>query len=223
MSFSTFFNMDFIGNGGPLMWPLLLLSLLGFVFFIERTVFLHRGQIRAESFIDGLKNLLRKRRLIEALTVCEETPGPAAAVAKAALLNYDQGAERMRSQVQAAALVELPVLERRVGTIAVLARVAPLLGLLGTVVAMLEGFYAMGEGDSYATAASFSALVAQALITTAAGLLVAIMAHLAYHFLYGRVRAIVHDMEWVGNELMEFLLKNLPAEVREEEVGEGEA
>ena len=198
------------------MWPLLALSLLGFIFFIERTVFLHRGQIKAESFVGGLKNLLRKRRLIEALTVAEETPGPAAAVAKAALLNYDQGAEGMRASVQRAAIVEIPALERRIGTIAALAKIAPLIGLLGTIVAMLQGFYQMESEASYATASSFSGLMAQALMTTALGLLIAIMAHIAYHFLHGRMRAIVQDMEWVGNELMEFLLKNLPAEGRED-------
>lgn len=207
-----FLDGSLIENGGVLMWPLLALSLLGFIFFIERTVFLHRGQIKADIFTDGIKNLLRKRRLIEALTVCEETPGPAAAVAKAALLNYNQGAQSMRSAVQAAAIVEIPTLERRIGTIAALAKIAPLIGLLGTIVAMMQGFYQMEGEDSYASASSFAGVVTQALVTTAMGLLVAIMAHLAYHFLHGRMRAIVHDMEWVGNELMEFLLKNLPAE-----------
>lgn len=211
------FDATLIERGGPLMVPLLVLSLLGFVFFVERSIFLHRGQIKAEIFVDGLKNLLRKRRLIEALTVCEETPGPAAAVAKAALLNHDQGPDRMRGAVQASAIVELPALEKRIGTLAVLAKVAPLIGLLGTVVAMLEGFYAMSEQGAYSTSSAFSTLVAEALITSAMGLLIAIMAHLSYHFLHGRVRAIVSDMEWVGNELMEFLLKNLPTEEKVEE------
>lgn len=213
------FSSSTLWNAGPLIWPLMILSLLGFIFFIERTVFLHRGQIKAEVFVDGLKNLLRKHRLLEALTVCEETPGPAASVAKAALLHYDKSPEQIRSAMQTAAIVEIPSLERRIGTIAAVAKVAPLLGLLGTVVAMLEGFYTMSEADSYATASSFSSLIAQALISTAAGLLIAVMAHLAYHFLHGRVRAVVHDMEWVGNELMEFLLKSLPVEEKGESTG----
>ncbi len=203
---------NLINNGGPLIWPLLILSLLGFIFFVERTIFLHRGKIKTDVFMEGLKNLLRKRRLLEALTVCEETPGPAAAVAKAALLNHDQGAIHMRAAVQASAIVEIPALERRIATIAAIAKVAPLIGLLGTVVAMLEGFNKMSAEHSYATASSFSTIVAQALITTGVGLVITILAHLSHHFLYGRVKAIVNDMEWVGNELMEFLLKNLPAE-----------
>jgi biopolymer transport protein ExbB len=205
-------NTNLIEQGGLLMWPLLALSILGFILFIERALYLHRGQIRAREFLEGIKNLLNKRRLLEALTVCEETPGPVAHVTKAALLHHDQRYERMLTAVQASALVEIPVLERRIGTIASIAKIAPLLGLLGTVVAMLQGFNQMGHEESYATASSFSALIAQALISSATGLTVAIMAYAAHHFLHGRVRAIVHDMEWVGNDIIDYLLKNLPEE-----------
>lgn len=204
-------------QGGPLMWPLLALSLVGFIFFIERTLFLHRGQINSTEFLEGIKNLLRKRRLLEALTLCEETPGPVVKITKAALLHHDQGESRMRNAVQAAALVEIPVLERRIGTIGAIAKAAPMLGLLGTLVAMLEGFNSMGTQGSYATAESFSLLVGQALISTATGLGLGIMAYLAHHFLYGRVRAIAHDMEWTANEIMTFLLFDLPEEEKVEQ------
>ncbi len=205
------------------MWPLLIVSVLGFVFFVERTLFLHKGQIRSTAFLDGIKNLVRKRRLLEALTVCEETPGPVPVVVKAALLNHDKPEARMRAAVQEAAIVEVPVLERRIGTVAAIAKISPLLGLLGTVVAMLQGFYALHAEGAYANAASMAGSVAQALITTAAGLAIATMAYLAHHFLHGRVRALVHDMEWVGNDIMQFLLYDLPEEEQEEgEPGEGE-
>ena len=82
-----------------MIWVLLALGLLGVMFFIERALYLHRGQIRAKAFVDGIKNTLVKRPLIEALTVCEETPGPVAAVVKAALLHADDPADAMRSHV----------------------------------------------------------------------------------------------------------------------------
>ncbi|MEM9227273.1 MAG: MotA/TolQ/ExbB proton channel family protein [Verrucomicrobiota bacterium] len=204
------FDFSLLERGGPLMWPLLLLSLIGFVFFVERTLYLHKGQIRTNSFVDGIKNLVRKRRLLEALTVCEETPGPVASVVKAALLNHDKPEEKMRGAIRDAALVEIPALERRIGTISAIAKVSPLLGLLGTVVALLQSFFLMQEVGPYANAADFSGEVANALITTAAGLSISIMAYLAHHFLHGRVRALVHDMEWVGNDMMQFLLLDVP-------------
>src|SRR6188474_2110634 len=102
-------------KGGPMIWVLLVIGLIGLVIFIERTLFLHRGQIRSKAFISGIKNILAKRRIVEALTVCEETPGPVAAVVKAALLHADDDADKMRFYVQEAAVVELPALERRLG------------------------------------------------------------------------------------------------------------
>lgn len=139
-------ELSLLARGGPMMWVLGALALLLFTIFIERALFLHRGQIRAEAFIDGIRNILARRRLVEALTVCEETPGPVAAVVKAALLNADAPEERMRLQVQEAALNEIPVLERRIGALAVIAQVAPLVGILGTVLGMIATFAAFEQG-----------------------------------------------------------------------------
>ncbi len=199
------FDFSLLFKGGPMMWVLAVLGLLGLVLFIERTLYLHRGQIRAKAFVEGVKNILAKRRLIEALTVCEETPGPVAAVVKAALLHADDDAVAMRFHVQEAAVVELPAIERRLGAIAAIAQVAPLVGLLGTLLGFITTFVAFEKGD-YVTASSLSAGMWQALLSTAGSLMLAIPAHLAHHFLSGRVRAIVRDVEWSANEIMKFLL-----------------
>lgn len=199
------------------MWALLALSIIGFIFFIERTLYLHKGQIRSNAFIEGIKNLLRKRRVLEAITVCQETPGPIPKVVVAALRNYDRPEAEMRGAMRETALVEIPILERRIGSIAAIAKISPIIGLLGTVVAMLTAFLRMEEAGSYADASLFSGQVAQALITTAAGLAISGMAYLAHHFLSGRVRALVNDMEWVSNDIMQFLLRDLPEIPAEED------
>ena len=188
-----------------MMWVLLVLGVLCFMLFLERVLYLHRGHIRATAFIAGLKNILAKRRTVEALTVCEETPGPIAAVAKAALLHADDDADTMRFHVQEAAVVELPVLERRLGSIAAIAQIAPLVGLLGTILGFVGMFRAFENGE-YVTARDLSVGMWEALLSTAGGLMLSIPAHLAYHFLNGRVRAIVRDIEWSGNEIMKYLL-----------------
>ena len=202
----------FTGDFGPFMWVLLFLAVLAIVLFIERTIYLHRGQINAESFLDGIKNLLHKRRLVEAITLCEETPSPVAAIAKAALLNFDSHSNEMQAQVQKSAMVELPPLEKRVGSLAFIAKIAPAVGLLGTLTAMLEGFYTYQSQGNYVGIEVFLSLVVQAILTTVIGLFIGILCQIGYHFLQGRLRAIVHDMEWCGNELMLMLLKNLPEE-----------
>ena len=213
------FDFSLFAKGGPMMWVLLALGLLALVLTIERALYLHRGQIAAKAFVDGIKNILAKRRLVEALTVCEEAPGPVAAVVKAALLHAEASAEVMRFHVQEAAVIELPALERRLGSLAAIAQVAPLAGLLGTVLGMAVTFLAFEKGGNYATAGALSAGMWQALLATAGSLMLAIPAHLAHHFLSGRVRAIVRDLEWSGNEIMKFLL----TEYRAVKPGEGAA
>ena len=205
-----YFQDNFISQGGPVMYPLLFISLLGFILFIERSLFLHKGQIGTQDFLSGIKNLVRKKRLVEALTLCEDTPGPMARIMKSALLNYGESRETIRSAIQSAAIVEIPTLERRIGTIAALARVAPLLGFLGTLIAALQALYLLESfnGDS----GVLSRLLAEALITSASGLAISVMAMLAYHFLSGRVRALVHDFEWVGHDIHEFLSTQSDAE-----------
>jgi biopolymer transport protein ExbB len=200
------FDFTLFTRGGPMMGVLLLMGVIGLVLVIERTLFLHRGQIRSTAFIGGIKNILAKRRIVEALTVCEETPGPVAAVVKAALLHADDDATTMRFHVQEAAVVELPALERRLGAIAAIAQVAPLVGLLGTILGMITTFLAFDKGGNYATANALSHGMWIALLSMAGSLVIAIPAHLAYHFLTGRVRAIVRDVEWSGNEIMKYLL-----------------
>jgi biopolymer transport protein ExbB len=200
------FDFSLFAKGGPMIWVLFALGLMGVVIFVERALYLHRGQIAAKSFLDGIKNILAKRRLVEALTVCEETPGPVAAVVKAALLHADDSAESMRFHVQEAAIIELPAIERRLGAISAVAQVAPMVGLLGTVLGMATTFLAFEKGGDYATASALSGGMWQALLATVGSLLLAIPAHLAHHFLNGRVRALVRDVEWSGNEIMKFLL-----------------
>ena len=199
------FNFQLFADGGPMMWVLLGMALLALMLFVERALYLRRVHIRSTAFIDGIKNILAKRRLVEAVTVCEETPGPVAAVVKAALLHAGDDAERMRFHVQEAAVVELPALERRLGSIAAIAQAAPLVGLLGTVMGLIVQFLAFTRGD-YVTASALARGMWQALLSTAGGLMLAIPCHLAHHFLAGRVRAIVRDVEWAANAIMQYLL-----------------
>ncbi len=203
----TAFSYSAFAKGGPVMWLLLLLGFVAVVIFIERTLFLHRSQIRSTEFLNGIKNLLQKDRLMEALTLCEETPGPVAKLVKAGLRHANDDEQAMRFAVQEAALAELPVLERRISALAAVAQIAPLFGLLGTLLGMIKTFYLFNQGGNYATPAVLAGGMWEALLTAAAGLMVAIPAHLARHFLTGRVRSLVQDMEWVGNELMRYLLR----------------
>ena len=203
-------DLTLLTKGGPVMWVLLGLGLVALAVFAERALTLHRGQIRSTAFLAGIKNILVKRRLMEAITVCEETPGPVAVVVKAALLHHEADESKLRLAVQEAALIELPILERRLGALAAIAQVAPLLGLLGTVLGMLRAFHAFVTlGGNFATPAALAGGMWEALLATAFGLAVAVPTHLAHHFLRGRVRVLTHDMEWAANEMIRFVIHEL--------------
>src|SRR5690606_11715505 len=152
--------------------------------------FLHKGHINTNSFVEGISNIVKKRRLVEALTICEENPGPISNIIKSALLHYDEPKEKRFGAGQTAALVEIPYLQRRIGTLAVTARVAPLFGLMGTLLAIMNTFSQLQQDGAYANAADYAGFRAQALITTIFGVGIAIMAQLAHHFLHGRFRAL---------------------------------
>lgn len=203
----TELNFSLLDQGGPMMWVLLAVSLFGFIVFIERTLFLHRGQIRTSQFLDGIRNLVKKGRRLEALTLCEDIPGPIPGIIKAILMQAGAPESQMRQAAEEAALVEIPILERRIGAISAISRIAPLLGLLGTVLGMIQAFFGVSVSGTtgYPTFGLLLGGVGQALLSTAFGLMIAVMAHIAHHFLHGRVRALVHDMEYTGHNLIQFM------------------
>ncbi|MDR2844907.1 MAG: MotA/TolQ/ExbB proton channel family protein [Puniceicoccales bacterium] len=205
-------TLSLFSSAGPFLWPLLLLSVLALAFFFERFHFLHRGQIRAGEFLAGIKNTLRRHRNYEALTACEEAPGPVPRIVKAILLLHDKSESEMRSAAESVALTEIHPLERRIGSIGAIAKLAPLVGLIGTILALARAFWEMHNRGHYATADAFAGDVAAALSATALGLILAAFAHFAHHLLSGRVRSIVHDMEWAAHETIQFLQYDLPRE-----------
>ena len=194
------------------MWILLALAFIAVVFAVERTMFLHRGLILSSDFIEGVKNNLKAGRPIEALTACEESPGPIPRVVKAALLRSNQSEASMRAAAIEAALLELPVLERRLGTIATIGKIAPLIGLAA---ALFSGFHlasALRDGSIYASAQNIFPDILSAFANAGFSLVIAIGCSLSHHFLVGRVRSIVLEMEIAAHSLITFVHHELPAE-----------
>jgi biopolymer transport protein ExbB len=204
--------LELMQKGGPAMWAILAVSVVGVAVFLERLVYLHRAQIRVGEFLRGLANLVRGDRFEEARKQCQSTPGPVARVALSAVLARDCPRAELRDIVQEAGQLEVPRLERHLGLLTGLAYTAPLLGLLGTVLGLLEAFYLVSTQGGYATVADVSGAVYQSLIAAAAGLAVAIPALVGATYLAARVKDLIHDMERAGIEMVN-LLKNrtLPA------------
>ena len=202
----------FPADAGPFVWVLLALAFIAVVFAVERTMFLHRGLVLSSDFIEGVKNNLKANRPIEALTACEESPGPIPRVVKAALLRSNQSEASMRAAAIEAAMLELPVLERRLGTIATIGKIAPLIGLTA---ALFSGFHlasALRDGSIYASAQNIFPDILSAFANAGFSLVIAIGCSLSHHFLVGRVRSIVLEMEIAAHSLITFVHHELPAE-----------
>ena len=193
---------DKFQQGGIVMWPMFLMSLAALAVFIERVLFLHRNQIRSREFLAGIENTLKKGRLVEALTVCQDTPGPAAAMVKAGLMSFRKSDEEIRESVREAAVVELGPIKRRIGALYAIAHAAPIFGLLGTLIGLIDAFSQYEEQGVYLNAGFLSGSMWQALISTATGLALSAVCILGHHFLVGRIHSIVQEMEWLGSELL---------------------
>ena len=130
------------------------------VVFIERFLHCHTAQINSLEFLNGVRTVLKRENVVEALSICDATPGPVARLVKTAILNRDQGRERVREALEEAGLAEVPRLEEKLNLLATIAQIAPQLGLLGTVLGIASGsaqtpaFLALAEPSFAAVSAS---------------------------------------------------------------------
>src|SRR6266496_582319 len=140
----------FLSQGGLMIWVILLSSATAVVVFIERVLHYHRAQINSMEFLNGVRNVLKRENVVEAISICDATPGPVARLVKTAILNRDRGREGVREALEEAGLIEVPRLEDKLNLLATIAQIAPLMGLLGTVMGFIQTFMHMREAGLHA-------------------------------------------------------------------------
>lgn len=197
-----------IEQGGPVMWFLVVLSVLALWVFMQKFLQLHRAQIDSRDFLDGIYNVLRRGNAAEAVTICEDTPGPVAHLVRAAILNVGDGTEEMAKAIQHAGLAEIPRLEHRLNLFATFGKLAPMLGLLGTVLGLMNVFQSLMANAPLAHVGDLSQGMWSALLTSATGLSIAMPVYVGYNFLVSRIESIVLDMEYAAGETYAFLVRN---------------
>jgi biopolymer transport protein ExbB len=197
-----------LANGGLMLWLILIAAAIAIVVFIERVLHCHRAQINSVEFLNGVRTVLKRDNIIEAISICDATPGPIARLVKAAILNRDKSRERVREAVEEAGLTEVPLLEEKLNLLATIAQIAPLLGLLGTVIGFIRMFMQMQADGLYAHLSTLSTGIWQALICAAAGLAVAIPVQAGYNYLVSLINKIVLDMERVAGEIVNIVTEN---------------
>jgi biopolymer transport protein ExbB len=197
-----------LANGGPVIWLILIAAATAAVVFVERALFCHRSQINSAEFLNGVRTVLKRANVVEAISICDATPGPVARLVKAAILNRDKGRERVREAVEEAGLVEVPRLEEKLNLLATIAQIAPLLGLFGTIIGFIRVFIKLQAAGLYAHLDTLSQGVWESLICAAAGIALAIPAHAGYNYLVSRVNKIVLDMERAAAEIVNIVTEN---------------
>jgi biopolymer transport protein ExbB len=194
---------EYMEKGGPVMWPLLLFSIVGLAYIIERLFALRRARINVNEFLAKIRKALMVNRSIrDAVKICEQYQGPVASIMKAGLLKYGQPKEDVEKTLENAALFEMGRLERGLAVLATTANVAPLLGFLGTVTGMIRSFDTLAK-QGLSNPAAVASGISEALITTATGLIIAIPVQLAYNYFMTRINRFVRDIETAANMLIE--------------------
>jgi biopolymer transport protein ExbB len=192
---------SYFEKGGPVMWPLLALSILGITVIFWRWWALRQATSGLVAFMSDLRSKLVNRDVPGAIAVCERHKGPVAAIVKAGLLRYGRPKDELERALEDATA---PELERGLPILATVAMIAPLLGFLGTVTGMINSFEALASVGLNNPAAVASG-ISEALITTAAGLAIAIPVQMAYNYFVTNVNSIVRSMESAAHVVIESL------------------
>ena len=212
--------MDLLRSGGPVLIAILLISLYALYLFLERLFKLSRERMDVDKLMIRVNAAVRERNLEMALVACKNHGGPIARVLKAALTRLPYGRAAVEAAFQEATLGEEQRLTKGLRPLGTIAQIAPLLGLLGTVTGMIIAFSEISQQGT-GNPAALADGIGQALVTTAAGLIVAIPALIGYNYLSGRVDNILLEIERRREELMGNVVEVVSG--RRERQGEAEA
>jgi biopolymer transport protein ExbB len=194
--------------GGPVMWPILLCSIFAMAIALEKFWYLHKITIDTQEFLKRILEKMKHHQTKEALQICDGSQSPVANILKAGILKYDRPRPQIIEAIEDASLYEIPRLEKNLTALATIAHIAPLLGLLGTVTGMVRCFQTIqAKATSFhpVSPGDLAGGIWEALLTTVAGLIVAIPTFVAYNYLASRINHFILEMEKASTELVNFL------------------
>lgn len=198
-------GIEFIFRGGFMMYPLLISALVALTVIFERLHMFYRVYRTSPEFISQVFKLIQNQQLQEAEKVCKQTNTPVSAVVAAGIEHFANPLEEMELSMKNQAEAWMPLLEKRIEIIDTVITAAPLLGLLGTITGMMASFQVLSEkGVNEPNAITGG--VAEALIATATGLVIALVCLVAYNYLTARVKVFIYEVESVASRLVEVRL-----------------
>lgn len=196
---------SFFLQGGLLMWAFLGLSLLAATIIIERLLYFRQNRVEEEKGLQVLKGALEKGHFDEALAICEHQPSPITNLMKVGLTYRTQPLDVVRNLITDAANLEIPRMERFLSSLGTIATISPLLGLLGTVLGIIDAFSVLNQMQGVGDPSRLAGGIATALITTVGGIVVAIPATIFYNYLVTKVNHSIIRLETRVTELTALL------------------
>lgn len=194
--------------GGPVMWPILLCSIFAMAIIIEKFWHIYKIKIDTQEFFNSILDKMKHHQVKEALEICDKTKSPISHILKAGILKYDRPRPQIKEAIEDASLYEVPRLEKNLSMLATIAHISPLIGLLGTVTGMVRCFQTIqAKATSFhpVSAGDLAGGIWEALLTTVAGLIVAIPTFIVYNYLVSRINGFILEMEKASTELVNFL------------------
>lgn len=195
-----------INEGGPIIYILLGLLIISFALFLERYLFYYKAHIDTQEFLRGIFNIARNNKITEAVAICDSKPYPVSAVVRSVITHFDRGESTARHAADEAYMTELPKLRRGLKVLACLGNIAPILGLLGTLLSLMSIFDKISQEGHFVPTTELAGDVKSALLTTALGLIVAMAVHLFSFVLAQKLENIVGDMEKGCEEMINFCI-----------------
>jgi len=181
-------------------------SLLSFTVFIERLMNLHRSEIDTNRFILDMRKTIKEGNIIDAVSICETVGGTISNIVKAGLIKHSRGKEQIENAMEIAGLIEIARLEKNAKLLSIIAYIAPLIGLLGTVLGFIQAFSEMRmSGLVDISASRIGEAMEYALVTTAAGLVVAIPSIIAYNYIVSRIEGFLLEIHTTSAEIVDLL------------------
>ena len=193
----------FFLEGGAFMWPILMTLIFGLAFVIERAYSLMMSGVDSQVFYEEITSTVKEKGVEETVDVCKQTDGPIAAIFHAGLVKLDRGLNDVEKSIENAGAIEMAFLEKNMIWLNAVITVAPMLGFTGTVVGMIGAFDAIKAANDISPAVVAGG-ISQALLTTAFGLIVAMIIQVFQNVFVSRIDKLVLDMEEQSNRFMDF-------------------
>jgi len=191
-------------TGGPVFWILIVMAVVALITYLERFFDLRHAQVDYNDFLKGVCNILDSGNIDEALAVCDDLQAPVAKVVETAIRNREGSARVLRDAVDSQGRAEVGRLDRRLASLAIIGQVAPMIGLLGTVIGFVKTVIVLGSQEAVTRAALASGMM-EALVSAALGLAVAVPVVVMYGSLRVRLDRIVVDLEAAASQIVGYI------------------